>query len=215
MFESIDRLVGASKGEGITRTNRILTWPNVITVSRLLLIPVVVLLLSGAGTEGWGIGLLVLVMSTDWLDGFVARKTHSVSELGRLLDPLSDRIVIGAALIAFVVQRAFPLWAAALIIGRDGVLLIVGVVALSLRRTTIEVRWLGKVATFDLMVGVPLIAWGGFGLPLANASLAIGWVCFAVGAILYYLTAMRYMTDLAEMLRSPSGETATSPAPKG
>ena len=203
MFESIDKLVSASKGEGITRTNRILTWPNAITISRLLLIPAVVVLLSGDGTEGWGLALLVVVMASDWLDGFVARKTHSVSELGRILDPLSDRILIGAALIVFVVQDVFPLWSAALIIGRDLVLLIVGAIALSLRGQTIEVRWLGKVATFDLMVGVPLVAWGGFGLPLAAATLAIGWACFAIGATLYYVTAVQYIRDLSTMLGSP------------
>jgi cardiolipin synthase len=205
MFESIDKLVSASKGEGVTRTNRILTWPNAITISRLLLIPPVVVLLSGDGTEGWGIALLVVVMSTDWLDGFVARKTQSVSELGRLLDPLSDRLVIGAALVTFVVQDAFPLWAAALIIVRDVVLLLVGMFALSLRRHTIEVRWLGKVATFDLMVGVPLIAWGGFGLRLAAATLAVGWTCFAIGAVLYYVTAGQYLRDLSRVLRAPLG----------
>ena len=214
MFESIDRLVSASKGQGVIRTNRVLTWPNAITVSRLLLIPAVVVLLSGDGTEGWGIALLAIVMSTDWLDGLVARKTQSVSELGRLLDPLSDRLVIAAALITFVVQGVFPPWAAALIVGRDLVLLIVGAAALSLRRHTIEVRWLGKVATFDLMVGVPLIAWGRFALPLAAASLAIGWTCFAIGSTLYYVTAVRYVRDLSMVFRAPCGEASRSRPPE-
>jgi len=204
MFESIDRLVSASKGEGITRTDRILTWPNAITLARLLLIPVFVVLLSREGTEGWGIGLLIVVMSTDWLDGYVARRTQSVSELGSLLDPLSDRLVIMAALVAFVVRGAFPLWAAALIVGRDIVVLGAGVIAL-IRRRPIAVRWLGKVATFDLMVGVPLIAWGGFGLPLAAASSAIGWACFSVGTALYYVTAVQYLRDLAKVVEASPG----------
>lgn len=200
MFESIDRLVSASKGEGVTRTNRILTWPNAITLARLLLIPAFVLLLSHDGAEAWGMGFLVVVMSTDWLDGFVARRTQSVSELGSLLDPLSDRLVITAALVTFVVQDAFPLWAAALVVGRDIVVLGASIVALA-RRRTIAVRWLGKVATFDLMVGAPLIAWGGFGLPLAAASFAIGWTCFAFGTALYYVTAVQYLRDLRKTRR--------------
>jgi len=201
MFESIDRLVGASKGDGITRTDRILTWPNAITLARLLLIPAFVVLLSGEGTEGWGIGLLVVVMSTDWLDGYVARRTQSVSALGSVLDPLADRLVIMVALVTFVVQGGFPFWAAALIVGRDIVVLGAGIVALT-RRWTVPVRWLGKVATFDLMVGVPLIAWGSLGLPLASASLAIGWTSFAVGAVLYYVTAAQYLGDLSRVVHA-------------
>ena len=205
MFESIDRLVGASKGEGIDSTDRVFTVPNAISLSRLLLIPAFLWLLASPGEEGWGIGLLVLVVASDWIDGYIARRTDSVSRLGSLLDPLSDRLVISAALIMFVAQGVFPTWTAALIIARDVFVLGASVLAVAKGRQ-IAVRWTGKVATFDLMAAIPLIAWGGFDLPLAPAAIAIGWTFFVFGLPLYYVAAYGYVGDLRKALSNARQE---------
>jgi cardiolipin synthase (CMP-forming) len=182
-------------------SNRILTLPNFISLGRLLMIPVFVWLLAGEGTEVWGFIVLGLVLASDWVDGYIARRTGQVSELGKLLDPLSDRLVIAAALVTFVVIDALPLWAAVLVIGRDVVVLTAGILALTRWSIRIDVRWTGKVATFDLMVGIPLIAWGGLNLPLRHAALACGWTIFALGLTLYYWTAGLYLRDMVDALR--------------
>ena len=67
-----------------------------------------------------------LVVATDWVDGTIARRTGQVSELGKVLDPVADRLAIAAGLIALVVRGAFPLWAAALILVRDVAVLVAG-----------------------------------------------------------------------------------------
>src|SRR5262249_3779110 len=161
---------------------------NLISFARILLIPVFVALLLHEGTERAGLLLLGFVVSTDWVDGQVARRTGQVSELGKILDPVADRLAIAAALITLVVVDAFPLWAALLILVRDVAILIAGVWLIR-KGIRIDVRMIGKVATFSLMFSVPAIAWGNFGLGLDATALALGWLAYAVGIVEYYVAA--------------------------
>ena len=177
-----------------------LTVPNLLSLARILLIPVFVLLLLHHGTETAGLLLLGFVVATDWVDGVVARRTGQVSELGKWLDPIADRVAIAAALITLVVRGAFPLWAALLILVRDGLILVAGAVLLA-KGKRIDVRVIGKVATFSLMFGVPAVAWGNFGLALAGAARALGWTAFGVGIIEYYVAATLYAFDFRDALR--------------
>jgi cardiolipin synthase len=181
-----------------TGGRRVLTVPNLLSFIRILLIPVFVVLLLREDTRLVGFLLLGAVVATDWVDGVIARKTGQVTELGKLLDPLADRFAMAAALITFVVIDVFPLWGALLILGRDALVLVVaGVLALT-RGPRIEVRAMGKYATFTLLWAMPMIAWGNAGLPLEDLMLALGWVWFPVGAIEYYAAAVLYAIDLRD-----------------
>jgi len=184
----------------VAATRRVLTVPNLLSFARILLIPVFVLLLLHHGTELSGLLLLGFVVSTDWVDGVIARRTGQVTELGKWLDPIADRAAIAAALVTLVVREAFPLWAALLILVRDGLVLMAGMVLLA-RRRRIDVRFIGKVATFSLMFGVPAVAWGNFGLPLAAAARALGWIAFGIGIVEYYVAAVLYAFDMRAALR--------------
>jgi len=185
-------------------TSAILTVPNLLSFLRILLIPVFVVLLLHHGTELAGLVLVGGVMATDWVDGYIARRTHSVSELGKLLDPVSDRLAIAAAIIALVVRHAFPLWAALLILGRDAGVFLVGVLLLGSRGRRLDVRFIGKVGTLVLMTTIPMIAWGNLDLPFASAMTAMGWVFFPVGILEYYAATALYMGDIRAMLRAPA-----------
>ena len=177
-------------------TDRILTIPNVISFARIALIPVFVWLIVDRRTTFTGLVVFGVVVATDWVDGAIARATGQVSDVGKVLDPVADRLAIGAGLIALVVRDAFPLWAALLILARDALILIAGVVLLSARRVRIEVRYIGKVATFLLMAAIGCIAWGSLGYAFAPAFLAIGWALYAVGIIESYMAAALYAGDL-------------------
>jgi cardiolipin synthase len=177
-------------------TDRILTIPNVISFARIALIPLFVWLIVERRTTFTGLVVFGVVVATDWVDGAIARATGQVSEVGKVLDPVADRLAIAAGLIALVVRDAFPLWAAILILARDALILIAGVVLLSARRVRIEVRYIGKVATFLLMAAIGCIAWGNLGYAFAHAFLAIGWAFYAVGIIESYVAAALYATDL-------------------
>ena len=183
--------------------NAILTIPNVLSLARILLIPAMVSLILREGSEAAGLLLWGLVSATDWIDGAIARRTGQVSELGKVLDPTADRLVIAAGLIAIVVRGAFPLWAALLILVRDLVILSAGIVLLASRGARIDVRYLGKVATFTLMVAIGAIAWGNLGYVFAPAALAFGWVFYVVGIVEYYVTTVLYVGDLRRAWAGP------------
>lgn len=181
---------------GPRETDRVLTIPNAISSARIALIPVFVVLIVDRDTTFSGLIMFGVVVASDWIDGAIARATGQVSELGKVLDPVADRLSIAAGLIALVVRGAFPLWAALLILVRDALVLVAGLFLLSARRTRIEVRYIGKVATFSLMTAIGCIAWGTLGFAFAPAFLACGWVFYAVGILEYYVATALYVGDL-------------------
>ncbi|HEX2266922.1 MAG TPA: CDP-diacylglycerol--glycerol-3-phosphate 3-phosphatidyltransferase [Actinomycetota bacterium] len=192
---------GGSEANSSTSLDRVATVPNLLSLFRILLIPVFVLLLLRRGTEAAGLILLGVVVSTDWIDGYIARHTGQVSNVGKLLDPIADRLAIAAGLIALVVRDAFPLWAALLVIVRDLVVMIAGGLVLLVTRVRIDVRWIGKIATFALMSAIPWIAWGNFRLPLYQLTLPAGWVVFWFGITTYYVAAVMYAIDMTRAVR--------------
>jgi cardiolipin synthase len=187
-------------GESTPGSSAILTVPNALSFARILLIPVFCWLIVDTDTTMAGLLLFAGVMATDWVDGMVARRTGQVSELGKVLDPVADRLALAAGLIALMVRDAFPVWAGILILARDLAIVVAGALLLVGRRARIDVRAIGKVATFSLMLAVPWIAWGTLGYPLAEVALAAGWAAYVVGIIEYYVAAGVYALDLQRAL---------------
>jgi cardiolipin synthase (CMP-forming) len=181
---------------------RIATVPNLLSAIRILLIPVFVLLILHHGTEGGGLVLLGAVVSTDWIDGYIARHTGQVSNLGKVLDPVADRLAIAAGLVSLMVRDAFPVWAGLLVLVRDALVILAGAVVLFRFKVRLDVRWIGKVATFALMVAIPLVAWGRFGLWLHGLALPVGWVIFAGGIAAYYVAGIIYAFDMAAAVKT-------------
>ena len=95
--------------------------PNLLSIARILLVPVlvVVLLTKFDGKEFVGLGLFLLASLTDFLDGFIARRQQKVTRLGKLLDPAADKILTSAALISLVELGLAPAWMVAVIIARE------------------------------------------------------------------------------------------------
>jgi cardiolipin synthase (CMP-forming) len=181
-------------------SRRVVTIPNALSAIRIALIPAFVLLLAGDGTRLAGFVLMGLVVATDWVDGYVARRMGQVTELGKLLDPLADRLVLAAGLITFVALDMFPLWGALVILARDVLVLGAAVWLAVTHGPLLEVRPIGKFATFTLMWGIPLVAWGNAGLPLDDLTLVLGWVWFPIGTVEYYAAAVAYAVDLRRSL---------------
>jgi cardiolipin synthase len=188
-------------GDRTPTSSRVLTVPNLISAVRIAMIPVFWALIVDQDTTTWGIVLFGVVVATDWVDGTIARRTGQVSEFGKVLDPVADRAAIAAGLIALVVRGAFPLWAAALILVRDVAVLTAGAV-MATKGLRIEVRWIGKVATFALMLAIPAVSWGSLGLWPAAAALAVGWPIFVLGIVEYYVAAGAYANDLRRAMAS-------------
>jgi cardiolipin synthase len=195
-------------GQALHRASldRVATVPNLLSLIRILLIPVFLLLLLHHGTEEAGLILLGGVVATDWIDGYVARHTGQVSNLGKLLDPIADRLALISALVALVVRHAFPLWGAVAVIVRDVAILLTGLALLARYRLRLDVRWIGKFATLCLMFGIPFIAWGRFGLVWHRAVLDAGWVLFPVGLATYYAAGVVYAFDIKRSIGAARGE---------
>jgi CDP-diacylglycerol--glycerol-3-phosphate 3-phosphatidyltransferase len=166
--------------------------PNALTIARLAVIPLFVALVIQAGGEAsWAAGALFGAAGiTDQVDGWLARRWRVESDFGRFVDPLADRIIIDAAVILLWVYDRLPWAALALILVRDGVL-VLGTPAALRRGYEFSVSFLGKAATWVLYAALAFVLVTGKG---TDWPLALFWsgVALAVAAgILYVGTAVR------------------------
>jgi cardiolipin synthase (CMP-forming) len=180
-------------------SSAIRTVPNAVTLVRLLLMPVCAYLLA-TGRYGWGLVLTALVGSTDWVDGWLARRFGQVSRVGQLLDPLADRLLIASVAIALVVRGVVPWQAAVLLVARDLVLLAGWPL---LKRRGIEppeVILLGKAATLVLLCALPVLTLGATGLAVAGVANVLGLAGLWAGVVMYYLAGAVYVRMVLERL---------------
>ena len=130
-----------------------LTVPNVISTIRLIMAPIALVVFL-SGNEVAGAILFGIVAATDCLDGQIARRTNTVSRLGRLLDPTVDRVLMVCAVVGLLVVGRLPLWIVVLVIARDILLVVGGSFLLRRYSIRIPVIYPGKVATTFLFVGM-------------------------------------------------------------
>jgi cardiolipin synthase len=186
--------------ETMPASSAVITLPNILSFARIAAIPLFCWLAANERTRLWGILLFAVVISTDWVDGYVARRTGQVTELGRILDPVADRLAIAAGLLTFAISGVFPFWAALLILVRDVAVLLGGAALLWGRDLRVDVRGIGKIATFSLMAAITWISWGNADGPLGDVLLVGGWLAYAVGIVEYYLAAGLYAIDVRDAL---------------
>ena len=172
---------------------RIVTIPNLISAARILCIPWFCWLLFGAG-DRWAAALLWGALgASDWVDGWWARHFDAVSELGKLLDPLTDRAVVIAALIAVGIDGSVPWWLVVPVLVRD-VLVSAAAIALGmLGAARIDVIWWGKCATFGIYAAFPLLLAGSSDIGAAEILRAAGWAFAIPSLILSYFSAALYV----------------------
>ncbi len=175
-----------------------LTIPNLISLIRLGLIPVFVWLVAGRD-DPLAAGLLLGVIgSTDWVDGYLARKLDQVSEVGKFLDPLADRIAMVVALIAGLITGYIPAWFAWALIIRESIIAVGAIVVALQGHTTLAVRDMGKLATLLLYFSVSWFFVGADWSP----GLIIAWIAGIPGLILYYVVGVQYAGDAITAIRS-------------
>ena len=194
----------------IAASNRIWTVPNMISFVRLLGVPLFLYLLLGPRHDVAAVVVLAVGGTTDWVDGFVARRMNSVSRLGELLDPFADRLYILATLIGFTVRELVPLWLTGALLLREFVL---GIALLVLRRHGYgppPVHYVGKTGTFVLLVAFPVILLAR-AVPAADGwASPIGWgsAWWALG--LYWAAAVLYLMQTAQLLRADRADRAAA-----
>ena len=176
--------------------DRILTLPNVLSVGRLLCIPVFLWLLF-AREDRYAAGLLLGALGiSDCADGYIARHFDQESRFGRILDPTADRILLGVGVVALLVDGSMPRWVGALAVTRETV---VGGTVLVLAamgaRDIIDVKLAGKAGTLLQMVAFPLFLASNpdGGAPWHEIARPLAWIAVLPGLVLSYYAAATYV----------------------
>jgi cardiolipin synthase (CMP-forming) len=191
-------------------SSRVLTVPNAITAVRLLCIPLFVWLLFGADAQGPAAILLAVLGATDWIDGYVARRFGQVSTVGKILDPVADRLLIATAVISVVVYGAVPVWFAVLTIAREIVVAVVALTVAAMGATRIDVLWVGKVGTFGLMFAYPTFLLGYGTASWQDPIRVIAWVTGITGLVLAWIAAIAYIPAARQALAAGRAGRHTS-----
>jgi cardiolipin synthase (CMP-forming) len=182
---------------------RIWTIPNLISVARLLGVPVFLWLVLGLRTtagDWWAVGLLIAAGISDWLDGKIARALNQQSRLGQLLDPAADRLYIAATVIALAVRAIIPWWLVAVLAARE---LLMAIVLAILRRrgwAALQVSFVGKTATLCLLYAFPLLFLGSHVAVYAETARVAGWSFVIWGSALYWCSALLYIVQARRLL---------------
>jgi cardiolipin synthase len=168
-----------------------MTWPNVLTVLRLVLIAVFVVGALLGMSQLFAFVVLFFAGLSDFLDGWLARKLGQESRLGELLDPIADRLLTLVLLIYLLTQRLVPWWLVMVLLARD-VIVTVSLAALKRRGVTgVTVTYAGKLATFTLTIGLPLLLVAN--LLTNQLILGIAWAFIVWGIALYWYSGWQYL----------------------
>ncbi len=181
--------------------DRILTVPNVVSLVRLALVPVFLWLLFSQ-EDRWAAGWLWgFIGATDWVDGWWARRFDVVSEFGKLIDPLTDRVSLIVPIIAIGIDGAVPWWLIIITLAREVLVSIAGLILGAMGARRIDVTWWGKVATFGLYFAFPGLLLGVSDHSTAEVWGFLGWVIVVPSLIYSYLSAAQYVPLAREALR--------------
>ena len=188
-----------------------LNLANAITIARILLIPVfLVLLLSGIPQPYGDIAaaaVFILAAATDKLDGYVARRNKQITTLGQFLDPLADKLLIAAALIALVSQGRIAAWVAMLIIGREIAVSVLRIVGVS-QGVSIPADKYGKLKTvlqivYVVYVLVPTDKIAELIHVSTDVAVVIQWILAAVVVVVTLASGVRYFMNARGVIRMP------------
>ncbi|ERL06528.1 cardiolipin synthase [Olsenella profusa DSM 13989] len=196
--------ITAPLGTSGNPSHRVLTAANAITMLRLVLTVVFLVLFVRHINRTLALACYAVAAATDFLDGQVARRTQTVSWLGKVMDPVMDRVLLFTGVLALLVTGELPLWTAVFVIGRDVYLLIGGMMLQRYRKRPVDVAYVGKAATAVLMTGfvLMLLKWPPLAalhlvravwLPGINGTDSCVGVLFVyLGCVLSFITAVVY-----------------------
>ncbi len=174
------------------------TLPDQLTIARALSVPIVVALYEWnfSGHDYWATGLFIAAMTTDWLDGRIARRRGYTSPLGSLLDPVADKLLVLSVLVVLIDQGVFPGWMVVGIVARE--FLVSGLRLAAVERgVVIAARDLGKLKTWSQAVAAAV---GGFAAAGAWTDQAAWWALL-VALVLTWVSGLDYARVAPALLR--------------
>lgn len=191
---------GAGEGEDFNSRRRFVTIPNVLTFARLMSIPFFVWLLVIEERRVAAAWYLAIMATTDWFDGWIARRFNQGTPFGKLFDPTVDRILFVVALVSIIAVDGIPLWFAVLTLVREVGVGLVTLVLFALRYEPVSVVYIGKVGTFALLTAIPLF------LASTDPSFpqwaeAAAWVVGVPGLVAAYASIAMYVPSWRAAVR--------------
>ena len=209
-------------------------WPpaNIVTLIRICLVPVFVLAILSPWPEWVGLpgitmeakcviaaGIFILISCTDWIDGYLARSRGEVTDFGKFMDPLADKILVTAALIALVELAVLPGWPVLIILAREFIVSGIRMVAAS-KGTVIAASWYGKAKTVFQIIAIVLFllkdsltfttAAGAF----TNPMFVLSWTVMVIALVLTVMSMLDYLVKARHLLKGSAGaKTAKAAAP--
>lgn len=215
-----------------TAPDKLWTPANIVTLIRICLVPVFVLAILSPWPEWVGLpgitmeakcviaaGIFILISCTDWIDGYLARSRGEVTDFGKFMDPLADKILVTAALIALVELAVLPGWPVLIILAREFIVSGIRMVAAS-KGTVIAASWYGKAKTVFQIIAIVLFllkdsltfttAAGAF----TNPMFVLSWTVMVIALILTVMSMLDYLVKARHLLKGSAGaKTAKAAAP--
>lgn len=190
-----------------------LTIPNALTALRGVGVPIFIWLALVKEADGWAIFVLAIGGITDYLDGKLARRWNQTSRFGELADPAIDRIYIFAVLIVLYLREALPLWIIIALLLRDLALALLTLAMTRKGLPPLEVTYLGKAATFNLLYAFPFLLLALSSSWIGTLAFILGWAFTIWGSVLYLATGISYLRSGLRSLKG-IGENRVGPASK-
>jgi cardiolipin synthase len=184
----------------------VLNIPNFLSFLRIALVPVFLWFLLEEMFVS-AITVLAIAGLTDFLDGYLARKLNQTTKLGKMLDPVADRLYIFATLLALSATGYVPWWLAGLVILRDVLMLISLPVLASVGHRSLPVHYLGKASTFALLYAFPLLLMGKIFTEAAFIITPLAWAFALWGVALYWWSGFVYLWQLVLLIREQRRES--------
>jgi cardiolipin synthase len=213
---AVTSLIGASALDEVVESggglDRIFTVPNLLSISRLGLLGWSLVLLFGSNARVEAAIVLAIAGSTDFLDGQIARRFDQVSNLGKILDPVIDVIVLMSAGVSVAVYGGAPWWLAGVVLGRETHMVATGLILKKMGARPIEVIFAGKCATFGLMATFPALLLGDGPGTAAHVLRIVGWVIGFPSLALSIITVFLYVPIAQAALAGGRADRAANAA---
>ncbi|MFE4517799.1 CDP-alcohol phosphatidyltransferase family protein [Kitasatospora sp. NPDC056783] len=197
------------------QTDRVLTIPNMLSMGRLVGVPVFLWLIlwpefGGPKNDLWALLILALSGVSDYLDGKLARKWGQISRVGQLLDPLADRLYVLSTLVGLTWREILPWWLTAVLLAREAFIATLLPILNRHGYGPLQTSFLGKAATFNLMYAFPLLLLGSVDSWIARPAEVVSWAFIWWGATLYWWAAILYAVQARQIVRGTSAGSAST-----
>jgi cardiolipin synthase len=188
--------------------DRILTIPNIISVIRLCCLPLFLYLLFGRDNRAAAASLLAVLGTTDFIDGYIARHFNQISDLGKVLDPVADRLLFFVGVGGILIDGSVPTWFAVAVLVREALIAAGTLVLAALGAKRIDVTWFGKAGTFGLMMAFPLFLASESTLGWRDSGEVFAYITGIPGLIFSWWSAVMYVPMGMRALREGRDEAS-------